>query len=265
MLIRPYAKHLTDSEFHQVLVSGFATIAGSVFSAYVGLGISGRDLLLSAFMSIPGSIAASKLVVPETQKPKTLGNVVEVARSDEDDQSVDWLHAFSNGAWFGVRVAALIFANVLCVVSLLYTVNGILGWIGQFLSLERGGPNELSLQLIGSYILYPFVFMLGCPPGEVLKVSSLLATKIVANEFVAYASLSSSLKADPTFLTPHAQRIATLLLCGFGNFGSLGINIGILTAIAPTRAATIVKLAPSALFTGILVTSMTAAIGGIIA
>jgi concentrative nucleoside transporter, CNT family len=96
----------------------------SVFIAYVSLGIDGRNLLLSAFMSIPGSIAASKLVVPETQRPKTLGKVV-IVQSDDETKSVDILHALSNGAWFGLRVAGLIFCNVLVIVSVVYTVNGM--------------------------------------------------------------------------------------------------------------------------------------------
>ncbi|KDN41420.1 hypothetical protein K437DRAFT_258263 [Tilletiaria anomala UBC 951] len=268
VLTRPYVAKFTDSEFHQVLVSGFATIAGSVFIAYVQLGFEGRELLLSSIMSIPGSIAASKIVVPETQRPKTMGKVV-LNRDDEDDEpsakSVNVLHSFSNGAWFGVRVAALIFCNVLCLVSLVHTVDGILGWIGQYWGLERGGPYELSLELMGSYLFYPFVFMLGVPGGEVLKVSKLFATKIVANEFVAYSSLSKLREADTNYLTPHSLRIATLLLCGFGNISSAGINIGILSAMAPKRSATIIRLTPSALLTGILVTAMTAAIGGMIA
>ena len=274
VLTRPYVGKFTDSEFHQVLVSGFATIAGSVFIAYVQLGIDGRDLLLSSVMSIPGSIAASKIVVPETQNPKTLGRVAMVDRSksnkdnlDEDeDRSVNTLHALSNGAWFGVRVAALIFANVLVIVSTLYLVNGLLSWIGQFWGLTRygDGANPLSLQLIGSYLLFPFVYLMGVKTDECLKVSALLATKIVANEYVAYSALSTARAADPNYLSPHSFRVASLLLCGFGNISSAGINIGILTAMAPKRAETIIKMTPRALLTGILVTSMTAAIGGMV-
>lgn len=248
-----------------------ATISGSVFIAYVGLGMDGRDLLLSSMMSIPGSIAASKTLVPETQRPRTLGRVVlsrggseNQDEDDEEEYSANALHALSNGAAFGVRVVWLIWANVLCILSLVYTINGVLGWIGEFWGLRRGGEYELSLYLIGGYILYPYVWLLGVDGADLIKVSRLIAHKVVANEFVAYKALHDALLKDPNYLTPHNKRVCTLALCGFANLASMGISIGVMSAMAPKRSDAIIRLTPTALVTGAAVTCMTAAIGGMI-
>lgn len=115
---------MTRSEIHQALTSGFATIAGSVFIAYVNLGVPAKDLLTSSLMSIPASIALSKLSMPEVDEPETLGTMNILDKGDDEDDSYNLLHSFSNGAWLGLRVAGLIFANVLCVVSALYAFNG---------------------------------------------------------------------------------------------------------------------------------------------
>ncbi|KAG7580055.1 hypothetical protein FFLO_00026 [Filobasidium floriforme] len=263
ILVKPYVKDMTVSELHQALTSGFATIAGSVFIAYVTLGIPAKDLLTSSLMSIPAAIALSKIAVPETESPKTFGNI-EINKGDDEDDSYNLLHSFSNGAWLGLRVAGLIFANVLCVVSALYAFNGLLAWIGQFWGIARSGPNSLSLELIFGYILYPLTFMLGVPPADVLQVSKLIATKIIANEFVAFESLATQTKNDPTWISGRAQLIASYALCGFGNLASGGISIGILAALAPNRMVDIVRLAPRALVTGIVATLSTACIAGLL-
>lgn len=248
-----------------------ATISGSVFIAYVSLGMNGRDLLLSSMMSIPGSIAASKIVVPETQRPRTLGHVVlnrgTSEDSDEvpdDERSANAFHALSNGAAFGVKVVWLIWANIIAILSMVYTINGILGWIGEFWGMSRQGDYELSLYLIGGYILYPYVWLLGVEGSQLLRVSRLIAHKVIANEFVAYSTLSTAMKQDPNYLTPHNLRVCTLALCGFANLASMGISIGVMCAMAPKRSDAIIRLTPTALLTGAAVTCMTAAIGGMI-
>lgn len=146
VLTRPFVKSFTRSEFHQVLVSGFAAIAGSVLIAYINLGVSGRDLVTSSVMSIPASIAASKMRYPETQESYTAGRVEVSAEEDEDEKATDFFHALSKGAWLGAKVAAIIWANVLVIVSVLYTVNGLLTYIGK--SWYLTGENSLTLQLI---------------------------------------------------------------------------------------------------------------------
>ncbi|CDS82279.1 related to Sodium/nucleoside cotransporter [Sporisorium scitamineum] len=253
VLVQSFLDLMTNAELFQVLTSGFATIAGSVFLAYVQMGVSPTHLITAAVMSIPASIAASKMVVPETETPITAGSInIEI---NEKSDAVDPLHAFSNGAWLGVRVAALIFCNVLCIVSLLYAVNGLLTYIGHFWTI-----NHLTLTLILGYILYPFAWCMGVPKKDLLTVSQLLATKIVANEFVAY----SELKLIKSTLEGRSILISNFMLAGFGNIGSLGINIGVLSGLAPSRGGAIARLAPLSLITGILVTCSSACIAGVL-
>ncbi|SAM81086.1 related to Sodium/nucleoside cotransporter 2 [Ustilago bromivora] len=256
VLVQSFLDLMTNAEIFQVLTSGFATIAGSVFLAYVQMGVSPTHLITAAVMSIPASIASAKMVVPETETPVTAGSVN--IQLNEKADAVDPLHAFSNGAWLGVRVAALIFCNVLCIVSLLYTVNGLLTYIGNFWTI-----NNLTLTLILGYVLYPFCWCMGVPKAELLRVAQLLATKIVANEFVAYADLAK-IKTSANPLSDRSVLISNFMLAGFGNIGSLGINIGVLSGLAPSRGGAIARLAPLSLATGILVTCSSACIAGVL-
>ncbi len=134
----------------------------------------------------------------------------------------------------------------------------------QFWGIARSGTNSLSVELIGGYLLYPLTFLLGVPPADILPVSRLIATKIVANEFVAYLDYSTAKAADPLFVSERAQLIARYALCGFGNIASGGIQLGILTALAPNKSAAIVRLIPRALVTGIIATLSTAAVAGLL-
>lgn len=260
VLVRPYVATMTNSEIHQVLTSGLSTISGSTFVAYVALGVSGKDLITSSVMSIPAAIAASKVLYPETEEPDTMGSILINREDDHEERPVNFWQALSNGASFGLTVAWLIFCNVLVLVSFITTVNGILAYIGNvFYITDENGP--LTLQLMLGYLLYPLTFMIGVPGPDVLAVSKLLAVKTIANEFVGYSLLETTLR--PT-LSPRGYLIAKYLLCSFSNLASQAINIGILSAMAPHRKKDIVRLTPSALMTGILVTCSSAAIAGIV-
>jgi len=258
-LVRPYADLMTTSELHLSMTSGFSTIAGSVLAAYINLGVPAANLVTSSVMSIPASIAISKMRMPELEEPVTRGNVT-VDRGEEKGQNepANALHAFSKGALFGLIVAGQILTNVLTVLALVAAVNGLLTWIG------RGfGITALTLQLIIGYIFYPVTFFLGVPRHEILRVSQLFATKVIANEFAAYIELQG-LMTTPNPLSFRAYTIATYGLCGFANLGSLGIQIGVLGALAPSRAKTIARIAFSAMICGFLSTLQTAGIVGML-
>jgi concentrative nucleoside transporter, CNT family len=122
MLIKPFISHLTDAELHQVMTSGFATIAGSVLAAYIGMGISATALISSCVMSIPASLAISKLRYPETEKPLTAGKIVIPASDEKKPQNS--LHAFGNGSWLGIKIGGMIVAALLCILALLGLTNG---------------------------------------------------------------------------------------------------------------------------------------------
>jgi CNT family concentrative nucleoside transporter len=255
ILVRPYVDIMTDSEIHLIMTSGFSTIAGSVLALYASVGIPVQHMVTASIMSIPASMAISKLRYPETDEPVTRGRVV-VDRGVEDrgGKPANALHAFSNGAMFGLVVAGLVLANVLTIISLLYMVNGLLTWIG------RGfGINSLTLQLILGYVFYPITFLMGVPRNDILQVAQFLGTKLIANEFVAYLALTEG-QHGPHPVSDRSFLISSYALCGFANLGSLGIGIGVLTALGPSRAKVITRVGPSALICGFLSTMQAACI-----
>lgn len=260
MLIRPFVPHLTMAEIHQVMTSGFATIAGSVLVAYIGLGLNPQALVSSCIMSIPASLAVSKMRYPETEETITSGRVV--VPDDDEHRATNALHAFANGAWLGIKIAGMIVSTLLCIIAFIGLINGLLGWWGRYINITQDGGPYLTLQLILGYIMYPVAFFLGVPRGELLEVAELIGVKIIANEFVAYNSLVN----EPRYagLSPRSQLIATYALCGFGNFGSLGTQIGVLSQIAPSRAGDVSTVALSALFSGVISTLTSASVAGML-
>jgi len=146
MLIKPYIPHLTSAELHQVMTSGFATIAGSVLAAYISMGISPLALVSSCVMSIPASLTISKLRYPETEESLTAGKIV-IPR-DRDERPSNSLHAFASGSWLGIKVGGMIVAAVLCILSRLGLTNGLLGWWGRYFNIDNP---PLSVELIVEY------------------------------------------------------------------------------------------------------------------
>jgi CNT family concentrative nucleoside transporter len=175
MLIKPFVAHLTIAEIHQVMCSGFATIAGSVLVAYIGMGVNPQALVSSCVMSIPASLAASKLRWPEEEETLTAGRVV--VPEDEEHKAENALHAFANGAWLGIKIAGTIGATLLCIISFVALINGLLTWWGRYLNIN---DPPLTLDLILGYICYPIAFLLGVSrDGDLLKVGKLIGVKLV--------------------------------------------------------------------------------------
>lgn len=176
MLIRPFIAHLTMAELHQVMCSGFATIAGSVLIAYITMGVNPQALVSSCVMSIPASLACSKLRWPEEEESLTAGRVV--IPDNEEHKAANALHAFANGAWLGLKIAAMIGSTLLCIISLIGLVNGLLTWWGHYLSIN---DPELTLELILGYLCYPISFLLGVSrDGDLLKVGQLIGLKLIS-------------------------------------------------------------------------------------
>lgn len=258
-LVKPYVDTMTASELHLCMTSGFSTISGAVLSAYISFGVPPQNLITSSVMSIPASIAISKMRVPETEEPVTRGRVI-VDRGEEslEDRPVNALHAFSRGGLFGLKVAGYILTNVLIILSLVSAFNAVLTWVG------RGfGIDKLTLQLILGYVAYPVTFLLGVPSPEIFTVAQLLATKLIENEFAAYTELAA-IQASSNPLSSRAFTIASYSLCGFANLGSLGIQIGVLSALAPSQAKVIARTATSAMICGFISTLQTASIAGML-
>lgn len=252
ILIKPFIAHLTKAEIHQVMASGFATIAGSVLVAYIGMGVNAQALVSSCVMSIPASLATSKLRYPETEESLTAGQVIV---PDDDTKDADnILHAFSNGAWLGLVIAGTIMTNLLCIIGLVALINALLTWFFGF-----WGIPALTLEQIFGYVFYPVAFLLGVPRPELYKVAKLIGIKVIQNEFVGYTALKSAEYSD---LSVRAQMLATYALCGFANLGSVATQIGVLGQLAPSRRGDVAELALSALATGCISTLLSAAVAG---
>ncbi|KAI1504480.1 H+/nucleoside cotransporter-like protein [Biscogniauxia marginata] len=255
MLVRPFVPHLTMAELHQVMTCGFATIAGSVLVAYISLGLNAQALVSSCIMSIPASLAISKMRYPEMEETLTSGRVV--IPEDKEHKAANALHAFADGAWLGLKIGGMIVATLLCIIAFVGLINGLLTWWGGYWGIE-----SLTLQFILGYIFYPVAWLLGVPKTELLPVGQLIGRKIIINEFDAFNALRTE---EPyTKLSGRATLIATYACCGFGNIGSLGTQIGVLTQIAPERGGDVSRVAISALVSGIISTLTSAAVAGML-
>ncbi|KAK7811997.1 hypothetical protein U0070_018557 [Myodes glareolus] len=247
LLVQPYLPHVTRSELHAIMTAGFATIAGSVLGAYISFGVSSTHLLTASVMSAPASLAVAKLFWPETEKPKvTLKNAMKIENGD----SRNFLEAATQGASSSIPLVANIAVNLIAFLALLSF-------------------------LLCSYIFMPFSFMMGVDWQDSFMVAKLIGYKTFFNEFVAYDHLSKMINlrkaAGPKFvngvqqyMSIRSETIATYALCGFANFGSLGIVIGGLTSIAPCRKRDIASGAVRALIAGTAACFMTACIAGIL-
>lgn len=206
MLIRPFVAHLTLAEIHQVMCCGFATIAGSVLVAYIGLGLNAQALVSSCIMSIPASLAVSKMRYPETEETLTSGRVV--VPEDQEDKATNALHAFANGAWLGIKIAGMIIATLLCIIAIVSLINAFLTWWGKYWNIT---DPELTLELMLGYILFPVAWLLGVPGPDVYRVAQLIGMKIIENEYVAFNALTT----QETFLAMGARSklIATYACC----------------------------------------------------
>jgi concentrative nucleoside transporter, CNT family len=244
LVIRPYLADLTESELMTIMTAGMAHIAGSVFGAYVLFGAEARHLLTAVVMTAPGTIVLSKMLVPETGTPKTSGNV----KLTEEGKPINLLDAASRGVSDGLHLALNVAAMLIAFVALIYLVNLILGGF------------HTSFQTLLGYPLAPVAWLLGVPWKDAATVGNLMGTKVVVNEFVAFSMLGP-LKGH---IAERSFTIATFALCGFANFSSIGIQIGGIGALAPSRKQDLARLGFRALIAGTLANYMAAAIAGLL-
>jgi CNT family concentrative nucleoside transporter len=242
LTIRPYLAGMTRSELMTVMTSGMAHISGGIMAAYILFGIEAKHLLTAVIMTAPGTILMAKMLVPETDVPKTMGTVrLEVERTD-----VNVIDAAGRGTSEGLQLALNVGAMLISFLALIALVNALLGLAG------------LSLQLIFGWIFAPVAWSMGVPWRDAATVGNLLGTRMALNEFVAYSQLGQ-LK---TVLDPKSFTISTFALCGFANFSSIGIQIGGIGSLAPNRRHDLARLGLRAMFAGTLANFMTATIAG---
>ena len=258
ILIKDFMPYLTKGELRQIMASGFSTISGAVLVGYIGLGLNPQALVSSCVMSIPASIAVSKLRHPEIDEPLTSGKVHFPEKDESEERPHNVLQAFSEGATLGLKIAGTMMIQCMCIIGLVALINGILTWFGNYWNIHH-----FSLELIGSYILYPVTFLLGTPRDEIYHVSKLIATKFIQNEFVAYNLLMN--ESPYNEMSKRGTLIATYALCGFANLGSVGITLGVLNTLTNnSRAKDISALILSALLLGMIATLLSAAIAAMV-
>uniref|UniRef100_A0A7N6A1Y5 Sodium/nucleoside cotransporter n=1 Tax=Anabas testudineus TaxID=64144 RepID=A0A7N6A1Y5_ANATE len=267
LLIRPYLKDMTKSEIHAVMTGGFATIAGSVMGAFISFGIDASSLISASVMAAPCAMAISKLSYPETEdSPFKSEKNVKVDCGNE--QNI--LEAVSSGASASIGLVANIAANLIAFLAILAFINQALSWFGGMV-----GYPEVTFQLICSYVFMPVAFMMGIPYDESFTVAELIGTKLFLNEFVAYEKLSELksqrlsgmdeiIGGERQWISIRSEIITTYALCGFANFSSLGIVIGGLSSICPSRRGDISSLVLRAMITGTCVSLINACIAGIL-
>jgi len=261
LLIRPYVVNMTQSELLCVMTGGMATVAGGVMAAYVMMlqkhypDIAGH-LLAASVMSAPAALVMAKMLLPEKEKPHTLGRV-DIPYRDPGANLVD---AAASGASTGLKLALNVGAMLIAFMSLLAMLNwGVRHAFGWF------GHPEMDFQTLLGLILSPVAWLMGVPWEDCGLVGRLIGEKTVLNEFVAYTHFAEAVNApDATPLSPRAHVIATYALCGFSNFLSIGIQIGGIGGLAPGRKADIARLGLRALLAGSLACFMTAAIAGVL-
>lgn len=247
LVVKPYITSMTRSELFAVMVGGMATVAGSVLAGYVLLGVELRYLLAASFMAAPGGFLMAKMMIPETEELKEDESEIDL----QFDQHVNVIDAAAAGASSGMSLALNVGAMVLAFVGLIALLNAILAWAGGLF-----GFDSLSLQLLLGYAFQPLAFMLGIPWEETNIAGSLIGQKLVFNEFVAFVAFTE----QSASLSAHTQAVVTFALCGFANFSSIGIMLGGLGTMAPTRRSDIAELGVRAVIAGFLANLMSGAI-----
>ena len=247
LVVKPYIPNMTRSELFAVMVGGMATVAGSVLAGYVLLGVELRYLLAASFMAAPGGFLMAKMMIPETEEIVEDSEEIEL----KFDEHVNVIDAAAAGASSGMALALNVGAMVLAFVGLIALINAILAWAGGLAGFE-----SLSLQLLLGYAFQPLAFLLGIPWEETNLAGSLIGQKLVFNEFVAFVALTEQMES----LSAHSQAVVTFALCGFANFSSIGIMLGGLGTMAPTRRSDVAELGVRAVFAGFLANLMSGAI-----
>lgn len=270
LLIRPYLLKMTRSEMMCMMTGGMATIAGGVLASYIGfLGgdsdaeriIFAQHLLTASLMSAPAAVVAAKLLVPETE------DFTKEMKIDSAKLGDNALEAVANGTTDGLKLAINVGAMLLVFTAFIYMANYILGdkigdWTGLNTIISANTIyDKFTLEFIIGFLFAPVAWLLGVPTEDIVLVGQLLGEKTILNEFYAYVTLGE-LKESGSFVHYKSMVMATYILCGFANFASIGIQIGGIGALVPTRKGLLSKLGVKALIGGTIASLFTAALVG---
>ncbi|MEZ9653511.1 NupC/NupG family nucleoside CNT transporter [Vibrio splendidus] len=250
LVVKPYLKHMTDSQLFAVMVCGLASVAGGTLVGYASLGVDLNYLIAAAFMSAPAGLLMAKILVP--------GNADEAQENIESDveipRATNVVEAMADGAMSGLRIAVAVGATLLAFISVIAMLNGLLGIVGGWFGVN------LSFELILGYVFAPVAWLIGVPWSEAVVAGSLIGNKIVVNEFVAFIQLMDVKDA----LSEDSKAIVTFALCGFANISTMAILIGGLGSLVPERRSFISQYGFKAICAGVLANLMSAAIVGVV-
>ena len=251
LVVKPYVSKMTRSELNALMVGGFSTISGSLMAVFAGLGVSAGHLLTASLISAPAALVLAKIMLPETETPVAL----EESEKELENTATNVIEAAANGAAEGMKLAINIAAMLIAFLGLIMFVDIILGGIGSWVGIE------LSLSRISGTLFYPLAWIMGIEQADCLVAGDLLGKKMVVNEFFAYIELTKEGGAAEE-ISERTRTILTYALCGFSNFGAIGIQLGGIGPLAPNRKGDLAQLGFRAMLGGMLAACMTACVAG---
>ena len=246
IIVKPYVPSMTQSELLALMVGGMATISGGVMAVYIALGADPVAILTTSVMAAPCGLYLSKILYPEMEEPATRGDVKIVV----EKQHTNVIDAASAGASDGTMLA-------INVAAMLIAFLAFIAMFDYFLSFASVGGQALSLARVFGWVFAPVAVLMGVPTQDVPAIGDLLGTKLVANEFVAYVKLTGEYRG---VISDRSYTLATYALTGFANFASIGIQLGGIGAMAPTRRGDLARLGSRALLAGFIATLINASI-----
>jgi len=253
--IRPFLPDLTYSELMTVMTSGMAHVSGSIMAAYIAFGIEPKHLLSAVIMTAPGTLLMAKMLVPETEVPKTAGRVVMSEEEVELEKNQNLLGAIARGTTDGLHMALNIAAMLISFLALVALCDGIMGGIHVHMAWFPS-----SLEAILGVLFAPIAWVIGVPWHDCRLIGNLLGVRMVLNELVAFSMLGP----QKGLLDPRSFTIATFALCGFANFSSIGIQMGGIGALAPNKRGDLARLGIRAMLAGTMANLMSASIAGML-
>jgi len=260
LTIRPFLPDMTRSELMTVMTSGMAHVSGGIMAAYIAFGIEPKHLLSAVIMTAPGTILISKMLVPETEQPKTAGRVILSAEEVEAEHKENLLGAIARGTTDGLHLALNIAAMLISFLALIALTNGILSGVHFLLAKLGFSAFPTSLESIFGTLFAPVAWVIGIPWHDCPAIGNLLGTRMALNELVAFSMLGPQRAS----LDPRSFTIATFALCGFANLSSIGIQIGGIGALAPNKRSELAQLGFRAMFAGTMANLISASIAGML-
>ena len=253
LVVRPYLRGLTEPQFFAVMVSGVASVAGTVLAAYVLMGAEMKYLLAASFMAAPGGLLMAKIIMPDD--PADLQKHAGEAFVMEDSQHVNVILAAAVGSADGLRLAVNIGAMLIAFVALIALFNGVVGGLFSLVGIDG-----ITLQLILGKIFQPLMFLLSVPWQEAEAAGALFGEKLILNEFVAFSNMNDYLAG----MSERTRAITTFSLCGFANLSSIAILLGGLGVLVPEKKELIARFGLRAVAAGSLSNLMSATLAGLL-